>query len=105
MTNFVIEWTTDIIDVAGAFPVAGYLILAAPDITIARSFAEDQLTDVDFFMPGRNLSASSPAVLRGEVWRIPGGRPGRDLGEVLPDVDEWNFDDIKVTDVREVVDA
>lgn len=102
-----IEWTTTIREERdGAltrYPVRGFTIVNAEDIDEARVIA-DNLVDVDFFAPGGNYSASDRRVESGAMWPVSVTSPGLPdlrpaLGDLLPNVEEWAFEDIQVWDV------
>lgn len=96
-----VDWSTWITEdrdgVRYQHPVRGFTILEAEDIEEARSIA-DNLTDVDFFVPGRTYSASDPAVVSGAMWNPEAASPmaHHDLWGLLPDTEEWTFDTVAI---------
>lgn len=117
--RFRIDWWTTILDkdedetvILRRYPVRGYTIIEADDLDAARGRA-DSLCDVEFFSPTNDRnSAHGHDVVGGAMWleerrsMSPGpeyfsqsGATSDYLGTVLPTVETWNFDDVKILDV------
>lgn len=101
--HYKIEWSTEIKNWDGnRIPIQGWTMVEAESFEDAVESA-DSLCDVDFFVPEEKYSASSREVIMGRMWRV--SQPERELSsltELLPMVDEWNFDNIEITGIEKV---
>lgn len=92
--HFKVSWRTRIVD---SYDVEGYTVIEAETLADAAEAAEG-MVDVDFFAPTDKFpSAASDWVVDGRMWLA--ATPFStysEMGELLPNVEEWDFERIDV---------